>query len=222
MTPRTLLAGCVLLLWGLPASAAGHWVEFEDGRLLRVDRIEWDGPMASLTLEGGGGLGVPAARIARAWPAGDPRPMQPAGRRVDELAEGQWRELAGEYAELIAAAAGREGLDPALLAAVAQVESGFDPYAVSHKGACGILQLMPPTAERFGVDDVFDVEQNLAGGARYLRWLMDRYEGDTELALAAYNAGEGAVDRHRGVPPYRETRTYVTRVMDRAGVAALP
>jgi soluble lytic murein transglycosylase-like protein len=127
-----------------------------------------------------------------------------------------WRRLAGHYAEPIALVAARHDLEPALLAAVAKVESNFDPFAVSHKGACGILQLLPETAQRFGVDDLFDLEQNLDGGARYLRWLLDRFEGDTELALAAYNAGENAVDRYGGIPPYPETKAYVVRVLKRA------
>ena len=99
--------------------------------------------------------------------------------------------------------------------AMAEAESAFDPYAVSHKGACGMLQLIPATAERFGVEDIFDVDQNLDGGARYMRWLLDRFEGRTDLALAAYNAGEEAVDRHGGIPPYRETRNYVSRILER-------
>jgi soluble lytic murein transglycosylase-like protein len=102
---------------------------------------------------------------------------------------------------------------------MAQTESAFDPVAVSHKGAAGLLQLMPATAERFGVQDVFDVPQNVEGAAKYLKWLLERFEGRTELALAGYNAGEGSVDRYQGIPPYRETRDYVTRVL--AGVRGM-
>ena len=120
-------------------------------------------------------------------------------------------------AELIGTAAERHDLDPAMLTAIAEVESAFDPSAVSSAGACGLMQLMPETAERFGVRDVFDVEQNGEGGARYLSWLLDRFQGDAALALAGYNAGEGAVERHNGVPPYRETRQYVTRVLEGIG-----
>jgi soluble lytic murein transglycosylase-like protein len=99
---------------------------------------------------------------------------------------------------------------------MAEAESAFDPSAVSHKGAQGLLQLMPQTAERFGVRDAFDASQNVDGGARYIKWLLERYDGRIDLALAGYNAGEAAVDRYQGIPPYRETQAYVVRVMENA------
>ncbi|WP_051275939.1 transglycosylase SLT domain-containing protein [Desulfovirgula thermocuniculi] len=105
------------------------------------------------------------------------------------------------------------GLDPRLLKAVAAAESGFDPRAVSPKGALGLMQLMPGTAREVGVSDPFDPAQSVRGGARYLRSLLDRFGGRLDLALAAYNAGPGVVERHGGVPPYRETREYVRRVI---------
>jgi soluble lytic murein transglycosylase-like protein len=114
---------------------------------------------------------------------------------------------------MIRTVAAEYDLDPAVITAMVQVESNFDPYAVSHKGACGLLQLIPATAERFGVKDVFDPRDNLAGGARYFRWLLDRFENRMEFALAAYNAGENAVTHYDGIPPYRETRDYVARVL---------
>ena len=103
-------------------------------------------------------------------------------------------------------------LDPALVIAVIEAESGFDHRAVSPKGAMGLMQLMPGTAERFGVRDPFDPEQNLKGGMAYLRWLMAYFEGRVPLVVAAYNAGEQAVERYGGIPPYAETQTYVQRV----------
>jgi soluble lytic murein transglycosylase-like protein len=116
---------------------------------------------------------------------------------------------------LATAAAKRHGLDPALVLAVANVESGLRPSAVSPKGARGLMQLMPPTARDMGVTDVFDPLQNLEGGTRYLRELLSRYDGDLKRALAAYNAGPGAVDKYKGVPPYRETLAYVRRVLEK-------
>ena len=108
---------------------------------------------------------------------------------------------------------GDHGLDPRLVAAVVQAESAFDHLAVSPRGAVGLMQLMPATAAGLAVDDPYDPDQNLRGGTAYLRRLLDRYGGDLELALAAYNAGPEAVDRYGGVPPYRETRDYVRRVL---------
>lgn len=115
---------------------------------------------------------------------------------------------------LIRAAAERAGVDPALVAAVAKAESGFRADAGSPAGARGLMQLMPSTAAGLGVTDILDPAQNLDAGARYLRAQLDRFGGDVRLALAAYNAGPGAVTRYGGVPPYQETQTYVTRVMD--------
>jgi soluble lytic murein transglycosylase-like protein len=117
----------------------------------------------------------------------------------------------GRIAPYVAAAAARHGLEPALVDAVAHHESRFRPDAVSPKGAIGVMQLMPATAAALGVNP-WDVGQNIDGGARYLRAMLDRFGGDVALALAAYNAGPGAVERHRGVPPFAETRTYVARI----------
>jgi len=115
------------------------------------------------------------------------------------------------FDQLFAAAGARHGVDPRLLASVAKAESGLRPDAVSPAGARGLMQLMPATAESLGVDP-FDPGQAVDGAARLLRSHLDRY-GSTELALAAYNAGPGAVNRYGGIPPYRETQTYVRRVV---------
>lgn len=117
------------------------------------------------------------------------------------------------YGTLIRAAAQRHGIDPALVAAVIQVESGFNPRAVSPAGAKGLMQLMDVTAASLGVRDPFDPAQNLDGGARYLRQMLDRFAGDLRLALAAYNAGPLAVEWAGGVPDYPETRAYVSKVL---------
>lgn len=121
----------------------------------------------------------------------------------------------GPVAQLVRRLAPHYGLDPELVLAVIETESNFDPEARSPKNAQGLMQLIPETAARFGVEDTWDPEQNLRGGMAYLSWLLDHFEGDVELALAGYNAGEGAVERYGGVPPYRETLNYVSRIIDR-------
>jgi soluble lytic murein transglycosylase-like protein len=117
------------------------------------------------------------------------------------------------YREPIAEAARQFQVPEALLLAVIHVESNFNPSAVSHARAQGLMQLIPETAERMLVSNVFDPRQNILGGARYLRLLADRFGGNIRLTLAAYNAGEGSVERHGGVPPYPETQAYVSRVL---------
>jgi hypothetical protein len=106
---------------------------------------------------------------------------------------------------------------PDLVRAVIQVESGFNPRAVSPKGAQGLMQLMPATARRFGVSDSFDARQNVMAGTQYLRVLLDQFQGDVSLAVAAYNAGENAVLRYGGIPPYKETRGYVAKIQSYLG-----
>ena len=119
----------------------------------------------------------------------------------------------GELRKLVHAVSSEHGVDPRLIDALVVIESGYDPSAVSRKGAMGLMQLMPETAKRLNVDDPFNPAENVRGGVREFSRLVRRYSGNLQLALAAYNAGEGAVSRYRGVPPYPETRSYVAKIL---------
>lgn len=141
-------------------------------------------------------------------------PTDPRYRRVDPERLGHRERLSSDALErLIAWYSRKHRLDPALLRAVIKAESDFDPAAVSRAGAMGLMQLMPRTAEALNVYDPYNPMENISGGARYLRYLLDRFEGDLRLALAAYNAGESLVMRHRRVPPIGETRHYIRKVL---------
>src|SRR5512142_1854057 len=117
------------------------------------------------------------------------------------------------YVDIINTACGRHGVDPALVHAIVRVESDFNPYAMSRKGAMGLMQLMPQTAFDMKVRDTFNPGENIDGGVKYLRYLIDRYDGNLSLALAAYNSGETAVNKWGTIPPFPETKNYVQRVL---------
>ena len=191
-----------ILHTALGPSARAEIAVLSSGLTLKLEGHRVEDGLVVLSLRGGGEMGVP--------------PEVVRGFVPDEVIE----EVTlppdgGDLRELAAAAARRHGLEPGLVMAVVSVESGFRPEAVSPKGAQGLMQLMPKTAEALGVEDAFDPAQNLDGGARHLGELLTVYGGDLTRALAAYNAGEGAVLRHGGVPPYRETRAYVRKVLER-------
>jgi soluble lytic murein transglycosylase-like protein len=150
---------------------------------------------------------VPTTR--RETPAKPARPLAPAAPPSAAPAPPA---TVAAIAEAVERAAAQHSLPPALLHSVIKVESNYNPSAVSPKGAQGLMQLIPSTALRFGVSDVFDPADNIQGGARYLRYLLDLYHGDYPLALAAYNAGEGAVAKYGTVPPYPETQNYLRLV----------
>lgn len=145
----------------------------------------------------------------------DLRPMRPEMRSIHP-GEG------AKYRDLIYEAAREQGVHPELAYAVAAVESSFDPQARSVKGAEGLMQLMPDTAARFGVSDPFDPADNVRGGVRFLKYLLDMFDGNLRLALAAYNAGENVVLALGRVPPYEETRTYVAKVIRMFGAGRPP
>ena len=212
---------CAMLWCALAPVAQAELVVFTDGHFLRVEAYEVVEDRARLTLDNGGLLTVSLRRVDRVivdtleteQPAPEPAPF---GLRFSES------HVAPDvpFGELIHHAARRHGLNPELVAAVARAESAFRPDAVSVKGARGLMQLMPATAEWLGVEQhhIHDPEFNLDAGARYLRRLADKFQDDLSLVLAAYNAGEGTIARYGGVPPYRETQSYLKRIFGFLGL----
>jgi soluble lytic murein transglycosylase-like protein len=211
---------CLLLMMGTPLHADVYKMIGRNGQVIFTDKPEGSGyhlviksnrPAPSAAAPSA----VPLSRPR--GPSGDiilgngPRPVAVPDIRAARPQRGG-RQL--QYARLVERAAEAHGLDPWLLHAVIQAESSYNPQAVSHKGAKGLMQLMPGTAERYGVRDPYDPEDNVFGGARYLRDLMGMFGSDVRLAVAAYNAGEGNVMKYGNqVPPFSETQGYVSKVL---------
>ena len=205
-----LRAALVLISASLPA-LAGEFAILSTGLRIHADRHEIVDNRVRL-INAAGSIDLPAAAVvgfeederipAPETPAAAPAPPSQPAPVVKPSSP----------RDLVRAAADHAGLPPAFVESVAKVESGFQPQAVSPKGAIGVMQLMPSTAQSLGADP-HDPEQNIEAGARLLRDLLLKYDGDVVKALSAYNAGEGAVDRYHGMPPYSETQQYVNRVV---------
>jgi len=194
---HSLLVLTLLAAGVVPASAQIYSWRDAKGQLIVSDRPRGDaGEM--VTYE------VPRARGVRATTAGG----------------GSSRSAA--FDEAIEEHSSAQGVSPELVRAVIQVESAFNPMAVSNKGAMGLMQLMPATARELGVENPFLPEENIRGGVAYLRQLLDRYDSNVELALAAYNAGPGSVEKYGTIPPYRETQAYVKKVTGVSGTVPPP
>ena len=192
----------------MATATCGEYALLSSGARLYADRHERDGDTIRL-YSNGGTVELPAAQVIgfELEEFAPSAPEEPSGYRTARPAPG-----APPLGQLIALAADSYGLPRELVNSVVAAESGHNPHAVSPKGAIGLMQLMPGTARELGADPS-DPRQNVEAGTRYLRDLLVRYKHHPELALAAYNAGPGAVDRYRGVPPYPETRRYVSRVL---------
>jgi len=211
---RIAIAATMAIAATSPATA--EIAVFVDGRILKVNDAYLDGDNIVLDLRGGGRMVVPAVRIERVV-ADEVEEPDSATEFVYGGCSSVWADTTlpdwMPFRTEILSAARIADLDPLLLASLVRAESAFDPQAISRAGAKGLTQLMPAAAADQRVADVFDPGENLRGGANHLRSLLDRFE-DLPLALAAYNAGATTVDRYQGVPPYRETRTYVRRVLE--------
>ncbi len=212
LTPLLALAAAVAVGGALPARA--ERLVFSDLRTLEIEEFSLDGDELVAVLPGGTQLRI-AIDVVREIRPSLPRPPLDAGPR--RMSSGSWRKEAGDYARHVRRSARRWGIDPELIVAVAQTESRLNASAVSPKGALGLMQLMPSTARLMAVHDPFDPRQNIDGGARWLRMMLDRFKGDVDLALAAYNAGPETVKRYGGIPPYAETQRYVRLVREKMG-----
>ena len=201
----------VLLLTCLIGPAGAEEIVFTNGKRLRVEQVRLEGDTLWARLPGGGDVGFSALRVQEVLP--DPlRPTEPAS----VIAMAVRRRLADptDLDQVVDDAARRHGVDAKLVRAVIQVESAWDIRAVSPKGAMGLMQLMPSTAAGLGVTDPFDPIQNIEAGTAHIADLLEDHGGEVSMALAAYNAGEGAVARYAGIPPYRETMSYVRKVLN--------
>jgi hypothetical protein len=220
--PRVYLSGVALALFCAATSAHAEIVILSSGRTLSVNGHREDGNAVVLQMRSGGEVTCDKALIEKIVPDEVPYPEpQPAGQ--EGPAEPASETVAvepltmGPYGEIITSMAETHGVDPMLVRALIRVESGDLPTARSNKGAMGLMQLMPSTARLYKVRNPYDPKTNIAAGVKHLKSLLDRFRA-VDLALAAYNAGEGAVKKFNGVPPYRETRDYVSRILALAGV----
>jgi soluble lytic murein transglycosylase-like protein len=219
MRRQALIGATLVALGATPGVAEAEILVFRTGRVMPVASVRADGEWLQVTLRSGGEASVPAALIARIDPDEVATPLPPASVAVavpTPPAGGVDTILAGRpFASLISAAAASHGVDVRLVHAVIEAESNYEPRARSRKGAKGLMQLMPATARQYAVRDPYDPQANIEAGVRHLKDLLTRF--DLRLALAAYNAGEGTVRQHGGLPPYAETRSYVARILSRIG-----
>jgi hypothetical protein len=214
---------------GVSTRARAELVILTDGQYFKVASYEADDAEAHLTFAKGGVMSFPIERVDRVVddevvPQPDPPPQVAEVVPVPAVLPLRFEETQpvpeGPYGGMIYETAKRHQVNPQIVSALIRAESAGNARAVSHKGARGLMQLMPATGERFGVrrDQLTDPKRNLEAGITYLKWLIDRFPDDLQKVLAAYNAGEGTVDRYNGVPPYRETRDYVRRIYTTLGL----
>jgi len=226
---RSSYAVPLALALGLCSTAGAEIVVLDNGRFLKTESYSVEGDSARIELESGGELVLPMLRIDRVLKDEIvSRREQAAVEEALAPKEPLYLGFAPEhrapdtpFGDFIFSVAKRRNVNPSLVAAIVRAESAFDPSAVSVKGARGLMQIMPSTGKQLGVmaNDLFDAEINIEAGVGYLGQLIERYSGDLPLILAAYNAGENAVARHNGVPPFRETQEYIRRIYSFLGVS---
>lgn len=217
---RIYLSGAALVLFCTASSAQAEIVVLTSGRTLSVKGHRAEGDSVILQMRSGGEVTCDKSLIEKIVPDEVEHPDPQAPVVVPEApVEPSPADAspAGPYAEIISAMAQTHGVDPVLVSALIQVESGNRPTARSNKGAMGLMQLMPSTARQYNLRNPYDPKANIAAGVKHLKSLLDRFR-TVDLALAAYNAGEGAVKKFNGIPPYRETRNYVSRILSLAGI----
>ena len=227
MKPKSLIlpAAAIVALLAAAAPASAEIVFLSSGRTLSVKAHRIDGDNIILTLRSGGEVTCKKDLIAKVEPDEVPyidpdavKPQDPATTTPVDADQDDSSLDGTPYGEIIAAASEAQGVNPMLVRALIQVESKFRPTARSRKGAMGLMQLMPSTAREYNVRNPFEPKANIEAGIKHLKTLIDRFGSSVELALAAYNAGPGAVEKFNGVPPYRETRDYVSRILSLAGL----
>ena len=212
---KLIFGTAVGLLLCCATTARAELVFFNTGRMMSVKSHRVDGDMLVLTLRAGGEMTIDAAAIARIAPDEVPYPEDEPVRPASEAAALTRVPADPRYAALIDTLAAREGVPAQLVRAVIHVESGYQPSARSRKGAMGLMQLMPDTARQYAVANPYEPKSNLEAGIKYLKSLLDQFE--LPIALAAYNAGEAAVRRFNGIPPYPETQKYVADILKLVG-----
>ena len=206
-------AATVVVFAGLVAArpASAELVYFPSGRAISVKAIRSDGDLLVLHLRGGGEVMCASDVIVKVEPDEVEYPEEVLESVVTDAAALEPPAVPARYRALVEEAAAKHGVDVRLVHALIQVESGYQSRARSRKDARGLMQILPSTGRQYGVLDLFDPKANLEAGVRHLKSLLQRFE--LPIALAAYNAGEGAVARFGGIPPFRETRNYVTRIL---------
>ncbi len=214
--PVSTIAAAALALLATAVPASAEIVFLTSGRTLSVKSHRIEGESIVLTLRGGGDVTCDKSLVSKIEADEAPYPETPATETAPDGAVQDRSLLDGTpYGEIIASVSLAHGVDPMLVRALIQVESGYQPKARSRRGAMGLMQLMPSTARAYKVRHPFEPKANIEAGIKHLKSLIDKF--GVELGLAAYNAGPGAVQKFNGVPPYRETRNYVARILSLAG-----